>query len=277
VGSLVKGKHGKGKTIYQFPVGEKTLESYRREVRNTRAKLNRINKQHGIDLTDEIPIPSLESFSSRKEMNVWVRKVQSFRNRSNRNYQFDRNEYGVSASKARLDRIDRKVKEAQRLADEQISKLSEKPFVSGGAVQGTVGMQRPNKTGISKPTDFKFNEVRTKQRLDEIEKSAIRKSDPDHYDERNKQMQDNFIDMLRKDFNSDADKLIDLIKDINPDEFFQMYLQIDEFDFEIYYVTEDMVDVSGGVIERMITEMEKYERGDFPYTKDLHHENFNRS
>src|SRR5690606_39756223 len=61
--------------IYQFPVGEKTLETYRREVRNTRAKLNRILKQHNIDLSNEIPIPDLESFRSRKEFNEWTRKI----------------------------------------------------------------------------------------------------------------------------------------------------------------------------------------------------------
>lgn len=169
---LVKKKGMKDiKQNFQFPVGEKTLELYHREVRNTRAKINRVKKHHNIDLSEEIPIPSLEDFSSRKELNKWVREVQSFRNRANRNYQFVKNQYGVSASKARLDRIEEKTKKAQKLADEQIDKYEDKPFISGGETQGTVGMQRPNKAGIYRPEDFNFEDVRSKQRLDEIEES----------------------------------------------------------------------------------------------------------
>lgn len=260
---------------YQFAVGEKTLETYRREVRNTRAKLNRILKQHNIDLSDEIPTPDLESFRSRKEFNEWTRKVQSFRNRANRNYQFVQNEYGVSASKARLDRIERQTKKAQQLADEQINALKNQPFVSGGVQQGTVGMQRPNKTGISRPSDFDFSQVRSIQRLKEIEENVGRKSDPDYYDERNKRMQDNFIDMLKKSFNSDADELIEIIKGIHPDDFYQMYLMIDEFDFVIYYVDEYTVELNKEIIDGMITEIRRFENGE--YSTDMWHPNFNRS
>jgi hypothetical protein len=38
-------------------------QEYKRLVRNAKAKMRRLQKQHGIDLTDEISLPSLFFFS----------------------------------------------------------------------------------------------------------------------------------------------------------------------------------------------------------------------
>lgn len=268
-----KGKYGRGKTIYQFNVGEKTLELYQKEVRNTRAKLNRVLREHEIDLSNDINIPSLESFSSRKELNQWVRNVQSFRNRANRHYQFVKNEYGVSASKSRLDKIEKLNKKAQKLADEQIQKYEDKPFISGGKEQGTVGMQRPNKTGIYRPKDFNFSEVRSEQRLREIEQAMGEKSVPLYYDERMERMKTNFIEALSGSFNSLADGLIGEIKNLNADVFYQLYLEFDEFDFDYFDTDGQSVVADESSIGQMLRAIDKYKEGRLD--TDLWHENFN--
>lgn len=257
---------------FQFNIGKKTLAEYRKQVRNTRAKINRVRKNFNIDLKDDIPIPSLEEFSSRKEFNQWVRKVESFRNRANQHYQFEKNQYGVSASKARLKKIEEKVKEAQTLADEQIHKYENTPFVSGGVEQGTVGMQRPNKTGIYRPEDFEFEDVRSPQRLDEIEQGAVKKSDPVYYDERMERMKENFIVALEGSFNSLADELVRKIKDVPAEDFYQLYLEFDEFDFDYFDTDGQMVTADETSIGQMLKYIKRYENGQV--NKDLWHKNF---
>lgn len=260
------------KNNYQFPVGEKTLAEYQRQVRNTKAKIRRVLKTHNIDLSDEIKIPKLEEFSSRKEFNRWVRKVERFRSRTNPKYQFVKNQYGVSASKEELRIIEQKTKEAQRLADEQIKKYEDKPFISGGEEQGTVGMQRPNKTGIYRPADFDFDEVRSRQRLEEIKESVEKKSEPEYYDERLERMKQNFIVALEGSFNSLADELVEEIKKIPAEDFYQIYLMFDEFDFDYFDTEGQMVTADETSVGQMMKYVQRYHRGDLD--TDLWHENF---
>lgn len=257
---------------YHFPVGEKTLESYRREMKNTKSKIRRVKNQYNIDLEKEIPLPSLESFKTRKEFNQWVKEVQSFRSRSNTNYQYVKNPYGIVESKSLLNEVERLTKEAQKLADEKRSEFDDIPFFQNGEQYGTIGMQPGNRTGISRVPDFDFNTVRTKKRMKEIIDVVRDKSDPDYYDERNKRMRDNYILMLEKSFNSDVAMLVGKIKSIHPDEFYKMYIQIRELDFDVYYMDENTTFFEDGVLQKMLDEIYRFERGE--YSKDMHHKNF---
>lgn len=255
----------------KFRIGQKTKEEYQRQMRNTKAKIRRVEKNYGVDLSSKIDMPSLESFESRSEFNQWVKKAERFRNRAVTDYQFVKNEYGVVASKKQLNKIERKTRKAQKLADEKISELEDKPFYSGGKEQGTVGLQRPAKSGIYRPHDFDFSKVRSRQRLREIEGAMDKKSDESYYDERSKRMQDNFIEALEGSFNSLADELIDKIKKVPPDDFYQLYLMFDEFDF-IYFDTEGQsVESDETSIGQMMKYIERYERDGLG---DLAHENF---
>lgn len=260
------------KKNYQFNVGKKTKALYEKELRNTKSKINRVRKKYGVDLTNEIELPSLESFSSRKEMNAWVRKVQSFRNRGNLDYQFVQNEYGVTASKKEIFEIKENTRKAQRLADEKIASMQNLPFISGGKQQHTVGMQRPNKSGITRPKDFNFDTVRNRQRLKDIQESTRSKSTKDYYDKRNKVMMDNFIDILKLSFHSNADKLIEELEKINPDDFYEIYLMFDEFDFSLFDSEGQMVTADEGTIAQMLSYVKAFNKGEIDLS--LHHENF---
>lgn len=246
---------------------------YARLVKNTKAKIRRTDKNYGIDLSDQIELPPLESFQTRAEFNEWKEKQSSFTNRANLNFQFKKNEYNVVASKKRLNEIERNVKRAQELADKKIEQYENKPFISGGKEQGTVGMQRPNKTGIYRPNDFVFEDVRSQRRLDEIEETMWAKADPIYYDERNKRMQDNFITSLTGSFNTLADDLIDEIKKIHPDAFYQIYLMFDEFDFDYFDTEGNNVEADESSIGQMMKYIKRYQEGRLD--DDLWHPNFN--
>ena len=147
-------------------------EEYRRLVRNSKAKIRRTSKNYGVDLSDEVELPSLDQFKTRKEFNEWKESVSNFTNRANTEYQFKKNEYGVVASKKEINQIERDTKRAQKIAEELQKKASEKPFISGGKEQGTVGqrmmqMGKPNTAGIYRPPDFNFDKIRSKKQLEE--------------------------------------------------------------------------------------------------------------
>lgn len=247
---------------------------YAKLAKNTKAKLARTSKNYGLDLSAEIPVPKLEDFSTRSEYNEWKQKASSFTNRSNLHYQFKKNDFGVVASKARIGKIERENKRAIKQATKIVKEAENKPFYSGGKEQGTVGqrmsyMAKPNAGGISVPKKFNFNDVRRQDRLDVIEKRNEIKADPIYYDKRMERMKANFIDMIGFAFNSDADALINLLQSIPPDDFYELYLQTDEFDFTYY--PSPQTDFDGAVVDegrmfdqlrQMESSAEKYWRGE---------------
>ncbi len=209
-------------------------------VKNAKTKLRRIKNKYGIDLSDEIKIPKLEEFSTRKEFNEFKEKIRSFTNRNNLNYQFVKNKYGVVANKKQINEIIRNTKKAQKLAKEQIKEVENLPTVAGGKKQkATVGqkmlqMGRPNAGGINIPKDFNFDTIQTKRELLRKEKNMREKAYPEYYDWRKEQMKMNFMKMLELAYNSDANDVVEKISKIPPDDFYEMYLMFEEFDFNNY-------------------------------------------
>lgn len=262
---------------YQFNVGKKTTDAYQKELRNTKAKLNRVRKKYGVDLSEEIALPKLEDFSSRKEFNQWVRDVKAFRGRGNLDYQFQQNQYGVVATKREIFNIKQDTKKAQALADRRLKEAHVLPFVSGGKEQGTVGMQRPNKTGVSRPKDFDFDSVRNQKRLKEITMGMRNKASDRFYEKSDQQLLDNFITVLEGSFHNEADALIALLRDMNPRDFYDVFLMFDEFDFALYDSdgNGNNVEADSGTISQMMAYMREYKRGNIDLT--LTHENFNKN
>lgn len=255
-------------------------KEYKRLVRNTRAKIRRVNKKHGIDLSGQIDLPDLEDFSTRKEFNEWKDRQKSFTNRSNIDYQFVKNPYGVSASKRRIREIEENTKKAQKLAEEKIEEQQNKPFISGGKQYGTVGqraqhMKKGDVLEVHVPEDFDFNKMRNKQRLIDVEESMERRSQPEYFDERTERMMNNFIDTLEESFHSDAEELVDKLKDLTPDEFYDLYVRFDEFDFALFYPPEaidevheaEILDQQMSDINQMIEYVDNYVAGN--YNTDL--------
>jgi len=218
-------------------------------------------------LSNETELPDIESFGSRSEYNKWKEKQQSFTNRANTKYQFKKNVYDVVASKKRLREIEKATKEAQRLAIHMTENATNKPFISGGKEQGTVGqrmlqMGKPNLAGITIPKDFDFNKVRNQQRLNQIEENMGKRSDPKHFDKRMETMKQNFMDILGFSYNSDADELIEKIRGIPTDDFYEMYLMFDEFDFDLYSSENISAVTDENNIDKMLSYITRYYRGD---------------
>lgn len=235
-------------------------------VRNTKAKVRRTIKNYGIDLSNKIDVPDIESFSTRKEFNEWKNKQSSFTNRANLHYQFKKNQYDVVATKKEIIDVERNTKKAQEIADKYINEAKDKPYFVGGKREGTVGQQmmqmgKPNAGGITRPKDFDFSKVKTRKDLEVKFESMEKRAYPEYYDWRKEQMKMNFMKMLEKSFNSDADELIDELANIPPDDFYEIYLMFGEFEFTYYPV--EGVDDGGKLndVNKMLSYLERYREG----------------
>lgn len=221
-------------------ITRKDKHEYRRLVNNTRAKIRRVKKTHNIDLSNEINIPDLQDFTARKDFNAFKENMQRFTNRGTKDYQFVKNRYGVSASKGELARAKEATEKAQIRAKEEIERVRKNPlYRKGKQTQYTVDTNimmvgEGEATGIHVPVDFDFEKINTRKRLVDRLDSVEAKSDDQYYDKRKEQMKDNYIQLLEEGLNSYADEVIEEIKEMSGEGFYQMWLQVGEIDFNLY-------------------------------------------
>jgi len=243
-------------------------------VRNTKAKIRRTKKNYGIDLNSEVRLPPLEYFNTRAEFNEWKNEISSFTNRNNRTYQFKKNKYGVVASVAELNEIKRATKRAQVLADKKIREIEKLPFFAdgeaqiGGVKQRIGYMSEEQVTGISRPRDFNFDKIHSRAKLEQRKRNVEDRQDAGYYDKKMEQMQQNFMEILRISFNTDADKLLKEIEQLTPGQFYEIYLQFGtSFDFDLYS-SEGQMNDDNNHVEKMLADIERYKTGKAEYDLD---------
>lgn len=194
-----------------------------------------------VKVQDIVSIPDLESFNTREEYNRWKEEVSSFTNRNNQRFQFKKNPYDVVASNALIKKVARDTKQTQKLEKEFSAKMSGIVTAEGHTVgQQMLQMGRPNNIGMSRTPDFNFSKIRNSSDLQRKARNMIERSDPKIFDKRLVQMQENYIAMLERMYNSDADEVIDKIRHIPPDDFYQLYLIFfREMEFNEFYINEE--------------------------------------
>ena len=275
---MAKRKRYKQRKPLPIRITKNDRAEYTKLAKSAKAKIGRTLKRYGetvvftgedgstetVKVRDLIDIPKLENFKSRKEFNKWKEQARSFTNRNNMRYQFKKNKFDVVATKATINKIERETKRAQNIAKDIINEAQERPFVSGGKAQGTVGqrmlqMGKPNAGGIYMPDDFDFNKYKNPKSVEKRAKNIEKRSDPSYYNTRTEKMKDTYLEQLQQVFNSDADDLVRKLKNMPSDDFYQMYLMFDEFDFDWFYDPEE----GEKRLNTMMPYVERYERGDF--------------
>lgn len=209
-------------------------------VRNSKAKINRVKKDYGVDLSSSVTIPLLGEFSSKEEFEQWKHQMTWFTNRSNTKYQFKKNEHGVVADKKMLNEIKKLKKIEKRQTDKKIKELAKKPRIVSGEEVGTLGQQaqmmaKPNIGGLYPVKEFDFSKIRSQRELKRALESARKRSKPNYHQERSEKMKQNFIDTVQFAFNSEADKVVDMLRYIDADDFFELFnIFNDAIDFSLY-------------------------------------------
>jgi hypothetical protein len=211
--------------LAKIRINKKDEQEYKRLVRNAKAKIRRLQKTHNIDLTDEISLPSLSSFQSRKEFNAFKEDINKFNKGLKNDYKIVKNDLGQAFTKKEVKEYERVQKEAIRLAEEHYAKTTteqQKIFL------------KPNKLDIPKMKDWKdLNRTNFNQRLEMLTKRA----NPEHFNERDRTFRDNYIKSIEGSFNDRevVREIVDMINSMSPDTFYDIYKEFLEFfDFELF-------------------------------------------
>lgn len=202
--------------------------------------------------------------------------MESFLDRSNWKYQFKKNKYGLSISKSDENKLERETKVAQERAKKQLKQAEKLPFVMGGKTYGTVGdrlrqMPDAHELNIYVPPDFNFDAIQNQSQLRMKRDSIHKRANPNTIDERMEQMKKNFMTVLEKSHNSDAEELIKRLDGVPPKVFLEMYWQFEEFDFTLYRsdpdekFVEEIRNRGTDDISQMIAYIDAYNRGDMNF------------
>lgn len=232
---------GRPKSI-RFTKNDKT--EYDKLVRNSKAKIKRTFKNYGIDLSNEITIPKVSDFKTRKEFNEFKSQIKNFTNRNNTNYQFVKNKYGVVASKKEINEARRTANIARRVAKKVEKQVANKPFMQGGKESGTVKqrmlqMGKPNVAGIYIPPKFDFDKIHSRRQFTEKVENLTERSDPQFLNKRAEKMKENYIKSLNENFNSDSNDVIQMVLQVPASDFFELYIMNDEMEFAYHYTEEE--------------------------------------
>lgn len=240
---------------------------YQRLVRNTKAKLRRIEDEYGLDLSDEIKIPKYEELNSPEKFDEFAERMSSFTDRGNLRYQFERNKKGVVYSKQELNEGIAHTMIAQEKAREFIDKYKDNPYyVSGKEAGYTVGermtlFERENVAGITVPNDFDIDAFESRSRLKGRLELLGEKASGKFFDQSMSRMKENFMRAVRGSFNSEADDVLDMIDIIPPDDFFELFIMKAEFTFEDY-ASDGSIDGSEQQLEMLRGYLQSYFRGE---------------
>lgn len=242
-------------------------KEYSRLKKNAKAKIKRIQDNYKFDVSDKIDIPDFDSFDNKREFEKWKKKIESFTDRTNPEYQYEVNAKGVVASKAELERIKENYRKAQENAENFIGKYVDKPYSVGGKEMGyTVGDRMTlyrdrNLAGIRVDDDFDFDKFETRARLEGKAELMEEKASGKYFGQSMERMKHNFMTALRGTFNGAADEVIDMIDIIPPDDFFELFLMKAEFTFEDY-ASDGSIDGSEAQLELLKSYVEEYFRGE---------------
>jgi hypothetical protein len=212
---------------------------YKRLVRNAKAKMRRLKKDHGIDLTDEISLPSLSSFQTRKEFNNFKEDINKFNKGLKNDYKIVKNEKGESFTKKKVKEYERKEKEAIRLAKEHYEKTT--------AEQQKIFL-KPNNLDIPRVIPWKdLSKKDFNQRLENLTK----RSDPQFFNDRDERFKENYIKSIQGSFNENSmvASIVEMLEEIPADYLIQVYKEnlalfdFEQFDSEGQEVGADMQDL----------------------------------
>lgn len=181
----------------------------------------------------------MESFGYRKDFNQFKEKMKAFTNRGNKDYQFVKNKYGVSASRAELRQIEKDTKTAQEKQQALIDDLKGRDVYSKGEKDGSITenirlMGEGDATGIHVPKDFNFDVIKSRKELEHKAETMEERTKPGYNEEKKEVMQDNLIDLMEQALGSDGDEVVNYLKNSSAEQFYQLFVSIDELDFNLY-------------------------------------------
>ena len=117
---------------------------------------------------------------------------------------------------------------------------------------------------------FDFNEIADRKEFDQKLEGMKKRADPAEFDKRMNRFKRVFERELEENFNSDAQRILELLEYIPDDDFYYIYQKNnEEFNYTMFYPPEGVVDDENSLkqIRRMESVLKEYLTG--KYNMDL--------
>lgn len=266
-------------------------DEFNRLRKNVQSKLNRIHRVFGDELVtmvrerDEkgnikkngkvhydfvkpeyfIKTPKLEEIKTKKELNEWMDKAKKFTDRSYKKFQFSKNEAGLVITK----QVEERAEKNSDIAIESAEKLIESKkglIIEGGRT--TLGerleMQKDDDVGgIRVPKAFDLDVIQSKRRLlEKLNNLEKRRGKAEYFAWRNGVYKENFMEVLREAFNSDANDVIKFLENMDNGDFFDMSLKYTELSIDNYYAKHNQIVGENEDLEKIREYLKAYDNGE---------------
>lgn len=250
-------------------------KEYNDLAKRVEAKIKRVTKNYGIDLTTEIPVLPFSNLTT-KQRNEQKEKMKSFTNRANTKYQFRKNDYGVVASVRELNQAKRDTDLAIKKVNKLVKEIHNKQVIGGKGVKvgeyNKVLKQTPaERLGITLPEKFNFKQFRSKSKLDRRIELLEKKARGNYYEEKFNQLRENVINKLDTLFNTfTSDDVVYLLRQLSDKEFTDFYarsknVKIDEYPTTLGQPEDSDYTQLGHLLNELkqyIAEKDNHEEGD---------------
>ena len=249
-------------------ISSKDKSEYNKLKNRVKSKINRTLKNYGVNLINEISIPDLSDFQTRKEYNDWKKKASSFTNRANQHYQFKKNDFGVVVSKAELAQTKREYDRAVRLAKDRQKKIENLDLKFQGKVIGKVKQREvlfSHPETVDMPEPFNFDKIRDRKHFERRREQYKKRASGNYFKEADDRMKDNFIRSVEGSFGSTefVEEVIEKLRALPSDIFYELYKQnFNEFDFALYDSDGQFASANLSHLVAIEHIIDEYERGD---------------
>lgn len=215
------------------------------KIRKVNQNITRKNKQlDNLGVNVYKPIIKASDFKSRKQLNEYLNEAKVY----TRGYAFKykANKNNVVASNRELAQIKRLAQDITRERAKRFKEVAPKDFKSyGKSTKSNVYQRRlmtkkgEDKYAMFDPVEFNFSNIQTRNQFEKRLEYYSKQLEPDYIPKKNEQLKENIIKAMRKHWGKYADKSIEYVKSLSPDEVVEQFLTEDIFDFKYIYRDDD--------------------------------------
>ena len=219
----------------------KDKEKLRRINNNVRRK-NKQMENYGIDIyVSTLPQSKI---TSRKQLNDYYDRARKYTR--GYAYKYKKNTYNVVASNIEIAQAKRLAQDITRARNKRFKEIAPKEFKTyGKSTKSSVYQRRlmtkdgEDKYAMFDQVDFDFSKIQTRRQYEHRVNYYLKQLEPDYIPKKNEQLKDNIIKAMRKHWGKYANKSIEYVKSLSPEEVVEQFLTEDIFDFKYIYRDDD--------------------------------------
>lgn len=208
-------------------------------------KAKRVKDQHNINFLSEnhkLKMKPLEQMS-RSEFNTYKEQVRIMTKRGVPRFSYTKINDNVSISRSEEMRLRYNKRIADKQAKERYNAIKDKDFYEAKQKPRKVGtyvetMKDPDIPGIDAPHVQPDEKIASRDYVRSKIKQLEQSTDPHIRKERNEKMKENYIEGLQTKFNNESDDLVNMIDEMDTDDFIELYSRSSDMSFSFFYIDD---------------------------------------